>query len=255
MEGFSLGLELPLAGLGQLQFLFHPGEEGLGLAQLGLVLCFVGDLFLHVVDDALQAGDLPLGLAHVLPRALFQRVVLVQAQNLGQDALALARAFGGKGVGFTLLEVRGVDEGLVIELDGFQDAALGLANGGFCQGTPGAFYLIPDEELQHAAAPSSPPYALTAHAVALVLQRELHVHQHLSAAVADEVIVRAGACTAPQGPGDGVEQRAFAVAVGPGKAHHVHAVKAQRRQALSVGEEVAQLQLYRPHCVRSHTLQ
>ncbi len=84
-------------------------------------------------------------------------------------------------------------------------------------------------------------------AVAFVLQVKDKFHLGFVLPKADHVVQAFGACLSPQRPGNGIEQRRFAVAIVAREAGSREAGKIQRWGVLAITHEVVESQTERDH--------
>jgi len=163
------------------------------------------DLALHA-DGALLAG------AYFLLGLLLVQVIAIQAEDIGQNLLALGRGLDRERIGAALQQERGVGESVVLHAQRADDQGLPLVDAALVEQLPVLAALVPDVQVQVGLA-AAPLAALAPDAVTLRAQAELQVHPHLGLAQRDEFVIAARAGPAPERPGHRVQQRGLAVAV------------------------------------------
>ena len=135
-------------------------------------------------------------------------------------------------------------EGVVIEAQDAINLRLCLAHRGFverCQVT-----ICTHAEQIERAAPTLAHIAAAQHPVhgAFLLKIELDIH--LTLPQVHQIIVAAGACLAPEHPGDGIQQRGFTRAVLPGEAGKMNALEVEWIKG-AVGQKILDFETYRDH--------
>ena len=183
-----------------------------------------------------------------------EAVVAVQAQDAAQDLLALGRLLLGELVRAALEQKRRVDERLVVDAQARVDGGLRLAHAARGERLVRARAGLDDLEFQPRLRGLARRRLLVAadDAVARLVEVERQVHLHLARADAQDLLVGLAlvgrlAGLAPDGPGDGVQERALALAVAAREAGDVEAREVERLRALAVGEEVAELETNGDH--------
>ena len=119
-----------------LEPLAQPAQFGLDRLQGALPRLFFAQLLLDVHQLGITQAERAFGLAALLGYPLPVLVPLADAQQVGQDLLALAGGFGGEFVGLPLEQKAGVDEGIVVHAQQRFDGRLGLAHAAFGEGFP-----------------------------------------------------------------------------------------------------------------------
>ena len=223
-------------------------DAGFRLAERGFVPGAAVEFGADLLDALLRHLQLRLDLAQPRLGALQVAIPSLQAEDVGEEALPLGGAARGELVGVSLAQVGGVDEGLVVQAQVFEDGLLRGADGACVDGNPLAIDLLLEVEEGRGALALPLPLAEDAETplVAVLVghaEGVLDGGHHL--AVGDEVIIAAGAGLAPDGPGDGVEQRRLARAVVADEDGEVQA--AQVEIGLPVGKETGQSQVFRDH--------
>ena len=143
-----------------------------------------------------------------------------------------------------------LDESVVVHAD--QALYLGVGVPDAVAGhRPGHIVIIEDEQVRLGASLASGTTTANG-AIRLATREEIQFHAALRLAVGDQVVVvlAAGPGLSPKAPGHRVQQRRFAVSVGPAEAGDVHAAKIQGRHVIAVTEEVANGQFEGDHFIR-----
>ena len=186
---------------------------------------FTLDFALDLLDLHPAHIDLAVDLADHGFRGFFVSLPACQAENVGEDLLAFARRLGREGVGFALLQKCRMDKRLVVEAQQAVDLVLRGAHTRLADVVGRAVAVERDQvECSGAASARAPPDDLIVQPLLLEFEQDVHiVLPHVN-----QFIVTAGARSAPQRPGDRIEQRRLARAVRPGQAGEMNPVKAQR---------------------------
>ena len=164
----------------------------------------------------LKLRRLSLPLPRLLPRQLFEGVVVGKVQYVGEDFLALLGGAEGELVGPTLAKKGAVDEGLVFKTQELADLGLGLGDG-----VPGDGPELPPTprprnlKLQHARPrpPAPGPFPLPYHPVHVLPVGEFQLHLHVRFTDVNKVVDSPSPRLSPQCPGHRIQQRRFTVAV------------------------------------------
>ena len=168
-------------------------------------------------------------------------LVALEAEDLAEHLLALQGSLDGELVGAALDKEDAVDEGLVVHVQAAVQLRLGLAGGAAGDGAEAALAI----DLEAVEGAGAAARTLADDAVGVAVHLEVELDAHVVGAVADAVVLDAAAGLAPEGPGDGVEEGRFAVAVAPGEGGQVEAGEVEL--AVAVGEEVPQAQAAGDH--------
>ena len=163
-----------------------------------------------------------------------QPVVLFQPQDFAQHFLALAGGAVGEFAGPPLHQQRRIDESFVVHSHGLGDELLRFAHHIAGQRAGGGG--VQQRQFEDGVAP---PAAQAGDAVALVAGGEFQLDATFVGAGGDYVVLQAAPGLAPERPGDAVQQRRFAVAVGAAEAGDVQAGEVQRRR-LAVRQEIVE---------------
>ena len=232
-EGVELGLQFREAGFAG-----------------GFIVQFSGDL----VEATIEVFDVALDGAAAFCCVSSVGFPGFEAEDAAEDTFAVGGALLGELVGFALEEEGGVDEGVVVEAEGFLDAGLGFAEGPFSQWLPldrgrgtgdgvgrssvfGLRSSLRDLKFQHSALPLRVG-SLDTVAVALVFEFEGDLGLFDVGMGVDKAFVGFPGA-AEEGVGDGVEQAGFARAVGSGDAGEVEGGEVNSDGG-AVGEEAAE---------------
>ena len=230
--------------LGGGQFLLRLLMRRLSLLQRGLQPVLQRQALLDFRAARCQQGELRLQPGKPRFGGLLVIPPLREVENAGQQLLAPGGRQGGEGVGATLLQPGGIDEGLKVESQQLRDAPLGSAHGRLADAVEVTLRVLREERQRAFAALTAS--TLPQNAVDLPLLLEIELDAHLLAAFAHEFLSAAAPRPAPQRPADGVQQGGLAGAVGAAQTGEVDALEAQGIE-LAPGHEVAQFQAQRQH--------
>ena len=129
--------------------------------------------------------------------ALLQLFVVRKAQRLRKEFLSFGGCVLGELIGLALLKVGGVDEGVVVELDGPDDQGFCIADavGGYGPEPVPSRCL----EFEHRGALSCPRSAsvLSYHAVHLVAHENVERDLHVGLTLVDQLVLLAGPRASP----------------------------------------------------------
>ncbi len=194
---------------------------------------------------ALALGGLARGFrgAQAARGAALQHLVAVEAEDAGEDFLALVRLLARELVGAALQQHRGVDERVVVDPQQAVEHALRLGNRRAGQRAPVRPVGGEDFEVGLGRLAGLRGAVAAADAVALPVVVEDEFDDHPQRSLAQQVGVgldgaRPLARLPPERPRERVEERRFALSVAARDARRLEGLEVERRRGLAVGEEV-----------------
>ncbi|MBT9149826.1 MAG: hypothetical protein DDT28_01263 [Dehalococcoidia bacterium] len=239
IEGFLVFAQVGEVSFLALEVTLDFGDGRLDALKFLFVFRLPSEFAIDLRNIAFQPFPFSIPFPTQLPCPLLEIVVDRKPQDFAEHPFSLAGGFSGELSGTPLHQEGAIDEGLVIHAQGISYLVLRFADrvAGDRIKAPVVHHLKFQQRLARATRSRSGP--LTDNAVSDLPGKEFELNPHLALSLVDEVIVAPGPALSPEGPGHGIEQSGFAVAVIAAEASDVDAGKIQRRGVVAVAHEVA----------------